>query len=446
MRSILVLASLVVITTFFPNFLLIAQDDPVSTQLKVVQEFTIAKVWSGHPVGFDLLTTDPFQYIAFYDQDRNMCIARRKLGERDMITTILPSKVGWDSHNGISIAVDRAGYLHVSGNMHVDTLVYFRSALPNSIQSFERIPMLGYDESRVTYPQFFKNTEGELFFQYRDGSSGNGITYINQYDVDGKKWSRVLSQGLFDGEGETNAYPNNPVLGADGYFHYLWVWRLNPIANTNHNLSYVRTKDFRHFENIRGESIPIPIRYRERKVIADPVGPWNGLMNSSKKLGFDGQGRVLLGYHKFDHRGISQLFICRYQNDRWIQQQISDWPDFTWEINARGSLGKAIDLEEIKAGEQGHIYVSYTHEKYGSGLLKIDESSLALTEDLTGARFITVENLIDEPSQGMQINQRFDETNRFLLRWETLPSNFDQPIKPPYPEPSFLKLYELDLN
>jgi hypothetical protein len=216
--------------------------------------------------------------------------------------------------------------------------------------------MVSQEEDKVTYPVFFKNLDDELFFQYRNGGSGNGITYINRYNIDTKQWIRVLNEGLFDGEQETNAYPTDPVKGPDGYFHYMWVWRLNPIANTNHNLSYVRTKDFIHFENIEGVPIDIPIQYRERRVIADPIGPWNGLMNSSKLLSFDSKDRVVFGYHKFDRQGRSQLFICRYEDDEWINRQVSDWPDYTWDINKIGSLGHAIRLHEIRSDGLVAIY------------------------------------------------------------------------------------------
>ena len=39
----------------------------------------VADVWSGHPVGFDILTSSKYQYVAYYDADRNMCIAQREL-------------------------------------------------------------------------------------------------------------------------------------------------------------------------------------------------------------------------------------------------------------------------------------------------------------------------------------------------------------------------------
>ncbi len=415
----------------------------ITRQHSVTKEIRVADVWSGHPVGFDILTTTTEQYVAYYDTARNMCIAQRVLDSDEWKKSIIPTRVGWDSHNSIVIARDKKGFLHVSGNMHAVPLIYFRSTAPNEIDAFEKLSMVGTEESRVTYPVFFKNHDDDLFFQYRDGGSGDGITYINRYDTEARQWIRVLDQGLFDGEGETNAYPTNPVKGPDGYFHYMWVWRLNPIANTNHNLSYARTRDFIQFENMEGVPVPIPIQYRERRVIADPVGPWNGLMNSSKILAFDGKNRVIMGYHKFDKEGRSQLFICRYQNGEWINRQVSDWPDYTWDINKRGSLGRAINLYGIRADGQGHIYFSYSHEKHGSGLLKIDDERLTLLENMTGKKFLHIENLPDATLPDMQINRKIDDTGQYLLQWQTLSTHFDRPRDPPYPEPTELMLYEL---
>lgn len=416
----------------------------ITEYTRVKKSISIADVWSGHPVSFDVLTTNDAQFVAYYNTGRVMCVARRSLQGEVWETTRLPSKVGWDSHNSIVLAVDGDGFLHVSGNMHVNPLVYFRSSKPNNIETFEQHSMVGRDEERVTYPVFFKNDIGELYFQYREGSSGDGITYINKYDVESKMWTRILDHGLFDGEGETNAYPSQPIKGPDGYFHYLWVWRLNPIANTNHNLSYMRTADFKNFENISGEKIEIPVLYRERRVIADPVGPWNGLMNSSKLLSFDSENNVLIGYHKFDEKGISQLFLARFEKDRWIQRQVSDWPDFTWQINKKGTLKNSIGLHAIKADGHGNIYIAYSHEKYGSGLLCVDESALILKEDIPNKRLLEISGLPNDLNPNMQYNTQPDNTGNFVLRWQTLPVNFDRPRSPPYPAPTALILYELE--
>ena len=94
---------------------------------KVVRTLDIAPVWSGHPVGFALLTSGKRQLIAFYDADRRMIVGSRWLNESRWQLVPLPSVLGWDSHNYIVLVVDHKGQIHVSGNMHCQPLVYFRT-------------------------------------------------------------------------------------------------------------------------------------------------------------------------------------------------------------------------------------------------------------------------------------------------------------------------------
>src|SRR5690606_39333526 len=101
---------------------------------------------------------------------------------------------------------------------HVGPLRYFRSTRPWEIYSFEKLAMTGEQEDRVTYPVFCKDQQGTLYFQYRNGGSGDGITYWNRYDEKTKKWESLFGTSIFDGEKEANAYMINPVLGPDGYF------------------------------------------------------------------------------------------------------------------------------------------------------------------------------------------------------------------------------------
>ncbi|MFP5209791.1 MAG: BNR-4 repeat-containing protein, partial [Acidobacteriota bacterium] len=118
-----------------------------------VREIDVAPVWAGHPTGFALLTHGDQQYVAYYAADRRMTVAQRTLGEKQWHYTVLPSTIGWDSHNYVTMSLDRDGYLHVSGNMHVAPLVYFRSTRPGDASSLVRVPaMTGKNETRVTYP------------------------------------------------------------------------------------------------------------------------------------------------------------------------------------------------------------------------------------------------------------------------------------------------------
>ena len=50
---------------------------------EVINALDIAPVWAGHRVGFCLLTHPPHQFAAYYDAERNMTVAARKLDETE---------------------------------------------------------------------------------------------------------------------------------------------------------------------------------------------------------------------------------------------------------------------------------------------------------------------------------------------------------------------------
>ncbi|MCL2117190.1 MAG: BNR repeat-containing protein, partial [Planctomycetaceae bacterium] len=201
----------------------------------------IAQVWSGHPVGFCLKSHKGKQFVGFYDADRNMVIGMRDRDASDWTFRQLDTKVGWDSHNSITMAFDRDDVLHVAGNMHGVPLIYYRADKPLDVQSLHRVEeMVGENEKRCTYPQFITTLDGDLLFLYRDGGSGNGDWYCNRYDTTQKQWRRFLDKPLFDGEGEVNAYYHGPITGPDGWFHLCWMWRGTPPRETKHLTCYVR--------------------------------------------------------------------------------------------------------------------------------------------------------------------------------------------------------------
>lgn len=68
-------------------------------QAHQVVSLLIDYVWSGHSVGFGLLTVPPYQYVAYYDSTRKMTLAHRKLDAREWQKVQLPETTGWDSHN-----------------------------------------------------------------------------------------------------------------------------------------------------------------------------------------------------------------------------------------------------------------------------------------------------------------------------------------------------------
>jgi hypothetical protein len=336
--------------------------------------------------------------------------------------------------------------------MHNVPLIYFRSTQPENIDSFEKLPMTGKNEDRATYPVFFKDQKGDLYFQYRNGGSGQGISFWNKYDADSRKWSSLYDTPLFDGEEESNAYMTDPKLGPDGYFYIIWMWRLTPIANTNHNLSCVRSKDLLHWENMKGKAVTLPIKWRDNIPVVDPVGPWNGLINMSFQINWGSENIPYISYHKFDRNGISQLFLTRFEktgsnSGDWKNYQVSNWKDFTWELNLGGSLKNSVNIISVKPTAKNELAVIYAHEKYGAGKWIIDEATMKIKHQLPADETPVLPTLNARPvAQGMIEHRKVDNTGRFIMVWQTLPTNQDRPRPAPFPQPTQLLVYEISTN
>lgn len=417
-----------------------SQETPSTAQ---IDSLLVDYVWSGHPVGFSILTEPPHQFVAYYDSTRAMIVAQRKLGEDTWTKKTLPEKVGWDSHNYISMALDTKGYLHVSGNMHVDSLVYFQATTPYDVSSLERKEQLIGDlEDRATYPKFFSSPEGDLIFTYRDGGSGNGNQIYNRYNPDTQQWSRLLDEPLMDGKGEMNAYLHGPVLGPDGYYHLIWVWRDTPDAETNHDLSYVRSKDLVHWEKSDGTPQPLPITLENGEVI-NPVPVKQGMINGNTVIGFDRQNRLVVTYHKFGPDGNTQVYNARQEEGGWKIYQATNW-DFRWYFEGRGSLNSRIDVFPVVI-EEDQLTQKYYIDTVGTQKFLLDEDSLSVIKELPmdkgyPDRLDHVRSSFPE----MQVNMRTDQTPEgdvYVLRWETLARNRDRPREGDLPDASLLMLY-----
>lgn len=417
----------------------------------VEKTLDIAEVPSTFPVGFCLLTRGERQYVAFYDKENRMTVAVRALGDDHWQFQVLPSKVEWDSHNYVTMAIDGSGDLHVSGNMHVVPLVYFRTEKPGDITTLRKMPMTGEQENHVTYPQFFMNHQGQLIFTYRDGGSGNGNTICNKYDLCQRAWGRLLSTPLFDGRGRSNAYPLGPIRGQDGWFHIVWVWRDAPDCATNHHLSYARSRDLIHWESILGEHIPLPLTPGESRLWVDPIPSGGGIINGCQKLFFDADGQPVITYHKSDTNGNMQIYAARPGNSKWVLHVLTEWnkPILFSGAGTMGFIG--VGISGLSRAEPGVLTMTYRHRDYGSGRLILDEKTL---HPMTRAIHLIPEypeelGHIHSVFPGMGI-QRVEDSGdsgsknvRYILQWETLGSNNDAPRMPPLPHASMLRLYKL---
>lgn len=410
----------------------------------------IAKAWSGHSVGFALLTAPPWQFAAFYDADREMTVAQRRLDSAEWTLVRLPERLGWDSHNSIVLARDASGRLHLAGNMHNDPLRYYRTEAADDVTTFARVQeMTGEREARVTYPQFLTGPGGAFLFTYRDGGSGRGDQLYNRYDLETQTWSRLLDTPLTDGEGARNAYFDGPRLGPDGRYHLCWVWRDTPDCATNHSLSYARSADLVRWERSDGAPLALPITLAASEIV-DPVPPGGGLINGNARLGFDAEHRPIVSYHKHDENGHTQIYNARLEDGGWVIRQASDW-QYRWEFSGGGTIPFEIRVQPVRTAREGLVQ-AYSHAHEGSGRWVLDPADLSVIETLPPEPPIQPAALRRPRSDfpGMAVRWTSDSGRaeapgvRYFLRWESLGVNRDRPRDPPLPAPSLLEVHRFE--
>ena len=433
--------------------------DETNKKESVIKRIEIGNVWAGHPVSFSLLTHKNRQYIAYYNADRNMVVGQRTLKEEKFSLTTLPATsrntaggtstvLGWDSHNSVTLGVDRKGYIHLAGNMHVNPLTYFRSSKPNDISTLvQEMKMVGTNESRCTYPHFMNMREGELIFHYRDGGSGNGNEIYNIYSCNTRQWTRLLDTPLTDGQGLMNAYQTQPTLMADNWYHVYWVWRDTPDCSTNHDLSYMKSPDLKNWFNAFGEPVKLPATLDNKSVIVDPIPVKGGIINLAASLCFDKNGKPLFAYHKYDPSGNLQFYVAWIANNKWENKKLTDWK-YRWEFSGGGSINTDVRVGNFKNRGDGYYELGYWHIKYGSGTFLLNES-LDICGEVRKPLSAVDQMKLEGTFPGLQIRTAGDIGDnkepgvRYLLKWETLPANRDRPWPEPWPAASKLYLYQI---
>ena len=136
--------------------------DETAYTLSIEEVIEIDSVWAGHRVGFCLYTHGDRQYIAYYNATRNMVVGQRNLDDENFELHQMPitsrktaggtsTVLGWDSHNYVTIGIDREGFIHLSGNMHVHPITYFKSTVANDISTLvQEMELVGTHEKRCT--------------------------------------------------------------------------------------------------------------------------------------------------------------------------------------------------------------------------------------------------------------------------------------------------------
>jgi hypothetical protein len=260
-----------------------------------------------------LHTTAGWQYVAYYDSQRHVAVARRRLpkGEWQSIHFLDYDFKSIDAHNTISLGIcEQDGTIHLAFDHHVSPL-HYRVSKPGVAIHPDLVkwdvslfgPIHPDLEARkplvVTYPRFWNTPNGGLQMHFRIGSSGSGNNWLEDYDPAKQTWrnARQIDSGAGEFTDELgrndhrNAYPNGYDYDSTGRLHATWVWRENS-QGSNHDLNYDYSDDGGNtWSNDLGEPIQGLASIDTPHLVVEHIGRRDGLMNNHAQV-VDSQHRI----------------------------------------------------------------------------------------------------------------------------------------------------------
>ncbi len=398
-----------------------------------IETIFVDSVWAGNRVNFALKTINEEHYIAYYDKDRNMVVAKKPINGTKWQKQILPNKLKWDSHNYVAFGIDKIGHIHVSGNMHADPLIYFRSEKPYDISTMKKVETMVdvTKETAVTYPKFFQDKDKTLYYSFRMGTSGNGNVFIYRYDTASKTWRQNNREPIFDGknsEDNKSAY-SMQIQDKDGGFHYIWMWRSTPLVESSHQIHYAKSSDLIEWANIKNENVSLSFLPNDKRTLVDDVPEKGGLHNGKYGVYIAPDGSPIILYLKYDAIGHTQLHVAKYMNHKWKVKPITQW-DFRWKIFGGGDgMTQGADFKVLKFTDEDEIVIDWSNEQDQKGRLVLNLNTLDIVnkdiEIIPSIPPIVWDRLekdkrmstIIQDDNGSKRNDEF----KYILRWETHP-------------------------
>lgn len=293
------------------------------------------------------LSGTEWQVGSFWDVNENLVIGVRSAAPGSIATAAWTTYVydgvaetpeitrsEFDNHNNCNIALDSDGYIHISYDHHNVALNYRRST--TAVGSFSgtltsEVSMLGTNESAVSYPTFFKDPLGVLYFIFRDGSAGNGDCYFYKYTTSGQTWAAAAGTGtagkLIDGKGsspnESFYWAGPPVFDANwdgagtGKMHWAGVWDETGNGTTRHDVTYVRWDGSKFTKTTGSQTVPIT---HENCEIIDAVASGSDL-SAFNTMVVDSAGHPHILYGKDVSvgviNGLSRLYRAYHNGSSW---------------------------------------------------------------------------------------------------------------------------------
>lgn len=379
---------------------------------------SVGLAWAGNSINSvvfrrnSLVTFKNQQYVSYYDADGNVILAKRKLGTDAWQIQKTPYKGNIkDAHNSISIMIDGDGFLHISWDQHASKLRYAKSIMPNSLELGAEIAMIGRNETKATYPEFYKLKNGDLIFLYREGMSGQGNLVLNRYQTKEKQWMRV-HDNLIDGQGQRNAYWQ-ACIDQQGVFHLSWVWREASDVATNHDMSYAKSLDGgKTWLSSKNEGYSIPMNLNNTQPIW--AIPQKSELINSTSITTDAKGLPYIAtYWRASNSAIPQYQIIYFNGDNWKIRQVSD-RKIPFSLSGSGTKKIPISRPQIVVNKET-IQVIFRDEERGSKV------SVATIKDIENGNWANSDLSNEdvgqwEPSYDTELWKNKKKLNLFVLK------------------------------
>ncbi|THF84679.1 BNR repeat-containing protein [Cohnella fermenti] len=332
-----------------------------------------------------VITYQGYQYTIYWDSDYKLVLSRRKLSDNSVQSIVFANTVDnpTDGHYNTTIGISPGdGRLHLSYGHHNTTHHYRVSSAawltspPATISTSqfgaETHQTTSATEDSITYPRYFNDKNGKLYFSYRYGGSGDGEDYLNKYDSSTGTWTSVgklfSKSGTYVGAlGTTvsrNAYVDDFIFDDDNRLHMTWTWRESYVSHAwNHDIHYAYSDDYGvTWYNNAGTKVadlaagdPIAIGDPGLVVVSVPQNSW--LINQGTMVvDADGQPHLFTQRSTATNAALSsanvhQIHYWRNASGTWGQAWITDTTQAHGSTWPRG---------QVVMSEAGNAYFFYS--------------------------------------------------------------------------------------
>jgi hypothetical protein len=329
---------------------------PGDAEVRLVQtvEVTIGDpVNAFNTVAFDqhkLITYGDYQYTVFWDADGHLRLARRHLVTGEVQQIVFPDRISNPTNSHLNAVVGISpgdGRLHLSYDHHNSPFRYrvsqadFLDTPPPTLSADQFSDKINFlTEPTVTYPAFFNDGSGQLFFMFRTGPSGNGDWIMYRHDAAENTWARVgmvISRaGTYRGSTHRCAYHNDLLFDRNDRLHLAWVFREPGPHRTNHGLYYAYSDDRgATWHNNSGNPIadlaanrPIQVDSESIQVLDIPQNSWI-LNQDTMVLDSRNQPHMIMSRSmnvtpNLADTNVHIMHYWRTPDGRWHEQPITD--------------------------------------------------------------------------------------------------------------------------